>query len=94
MFLLQLNIIHSIVYYGIGLVILAMLIRAIASWFRLDERIAFIRFMARITDPFIVPVRRIARIPSVMGMDLSYFVVWFLLITLQLLLLQALPASW
>ncbi len=91
---LQLNLIHTLVSYGIGAVILAMLIRIIASWFRIDERFAFVRFLAHITDPFIDPVRRLARIPSVMGIDLSYLVVWFLLTTLQLLLLQALPAAW
>lgn len=91
-FLLQLNIIHTFVALGIDIIIFAMLIRAIASWFGMDERFAFIRFLARITDPFIMPFRRIIK---PMGMlDLSYFVAWFMLVTLQILITQALPSGW
>jgi YggT family protein len=89
---LQFNILHIIVDYGIGFLILAMLVRVIASWFRIDERYAFIRFLARITDPFIVPIRRIVRPVGVL--DLSFLVAWFLLNTIRVLLLQALPPSW
>ena len=85
-------IVSFLVKYGIGAIILAMLVRAIASWFRLDERYAFIRFLARITDPFIAPVRRIVRPVGVI--DLSFIVAWFLLVVLQQLLLQALPLGW
>ncbi len=53
------GIIYAIILYGTGAIIIAMLVRAIASWFRIDERYAFIRFLARLTDPFIVPIRRI-----------------------------------
>lgn len=81
-----------LVKYGIGVLILAMLVRAIASWFRLDERYAFIRFLAYITDPFIAPVRRLVRPVGVI--DLSFIVAWFLLLVLQQLLLQALPLGW
>lgn len=83
---------HLLVQYGIGIIILAMLIRAIASLFQMDERFAFIRFLTRITDPFITPVRRIMR--PIGAFDLSFFVTWFLLSTMQILLLQALPANW
>jgi YggT family protein len=92
MWFLQLNILHIVVSYLIGAIILAMLIRAIASWFRIDERYAIIRFLARLTDPFIVPLRRIVKPIGVI--DLSYLIAWFMLITLQYLLLQALPAGW
>jgi YggT family protein len=85
-------IVSFLVKYGIGIIILAMLVRAIASWFRLDERYAFIRFLARITDPFITPVRRIVRPVGVI--DLSFIVTWFLLVVIQQLLLQALPLGW
>ncbi len=77
---------------SIGLVIIAMLIRAFASWFRIDERFAFIRFCAYITDPFIRPVRRF--VPPVGFLDMSFFIAWFLLLTLEILLLQALPPGW
>ena len=71
------GIIYAIIYYGIGALILALLIRAIASWFRMDERYAFIRFLARLTDPFITPIRRVVR--SVGVIDLSFLIAWFLL---------------
>jgi len=92
MFGLPVPILHWFVQFGIGFLILAMLVRAIASWFRIDERYAIIRFLARITDPFIAPIRRFVR--PVWIIDVSWFVAWFLLITMQTLLLQALPPGW
>jgi len=81
-----------IIYYGIGFIILAMIVRAFASWFRLDERYAIIRFLARITDPFIEPIRRI--IPPIGMFDMAFIIAFFMLKTLQVLLLQALPRGW
>jgi YggT family protein len=92
MFGLPIPIAHWVIQFGIGFIILAMLIRMIASWFRVDERFAFIRFLARITDPFITPIRRFVRPTWIL--DLSWLVAWFMLITIQILLLQALPAGW
>ena len=92
MFGLPVPIVHWFVQFGIGFLILAMLVRAIASWFRIDERYAIIRFLARITDPFIAPIRRFVR--PVWVIDVSWFVAWFMLITMQTLLLQALPPGW
>ena len=58
MFGLPIPIVSWIIYYGIGFIILAMIVRAFASWFRLDERYAIIRFLARIriplSNPFVV----------------------------------------
>lgn len=76
----------------IGLIIVLMFIRVIASWLRLDERYAFIRFCAYMTDPFIKPLRRY--VPRVGMLDLSFLVAWFMLGTLEVLLLQALPLGW
>jgi len=86
-------IVHLLVTYGIGFIILSMFIRAIASLFRLDERIAFIRFLARITDPFIMPIRRVVRTSS-MILDPSYYITFFLLFTIETLLIQSLPYGW
>lgn len=83
---------HWLVTYGIGFILLAMFIRVIASWFRMDERFAIIRFLARITDPFLIPARRLMRPVGVI--DLSWIVTWFMLQTVQLLLLQSLPPTW
>ncbi len=89
---LQLNILHIIVSYGIQILIFAMLVRVIASWLRIDERFAIIRFLAYITDPFIDPIRRVVRPVGVL--DLSFLIAWFLLTTVRLLLLQSLPPNW
>ena len=86
------NIAHNVIFYGIGFIVLAMLIRAICSWFRIDERYAFIRFLARLTDPFIAPVRRIVK--PLGSVDFSFLIIWFLLTTIQTLLIQALPRGW
>jgi len=92
MFGFPIPIVTWIISYGISFIILAMFVRAIASWFRIDERYAIIRFLARITDPFIDPVRRI--VPPMGMFDMSFFIAWFLLRTIQTLLIQGLPAGW
>jgi len=92
MFSLPIPIVSWIIYYGIGFIILAMIVRAFASWFRLDERYAIIRFLARITDPFIDPIRRI--VPPIGMFDMAFIIAFFMLRTLQILLLQALPRGW
>lgn len=86
------GIIYGIILYGTGAIIIAMFVRAIASWFRIDERYAIIRFLARLTDPFIVPIRRIIRPVGIF--DIAFFIGWFMVITMQHLLLQALPKYW
>ena len=92
MFGFPLPIVSWIITYGISLIIIAMFIRAIASWMRFDERYAIIRFLARITDPFIDPVRRI--VPPMGIIDMAFIITFFLLRTMQVLLLQGLPAGW
>ncbi len=86
------GVIYGIILYGMGALIIAMFVRAIASWFRIDERYAFIRFLARLTDPFIVPIRRIIRPVGII--DIAFFIGWFLVATIQTLLLQSLPPGW
>lgn len=86
-------IIVNLAKYGIDALIIAMLIRVFASWFQFDERFAFIRFLARLTDPFITPIRRIVR-PAAGLFDFSFLIAWFLLMTIQTLLLQALPGGY
>jgi YggT family protein len=92
MFSLPVPIVSWIIYYGIGFLILAMIVRAFASWFRIDERYAIIRFLARITDPFIDPIRRI--IPPIGMFDMAFIIAFFLLRTIQILLLQGLHPGW
>jgi YggT family protein len=86
------GLIYGIIIYGIGILLIAMIIRMIASWVRIDERYAFIRVLAKITDPFITPIRRF--VPPIGVLDISFILAFFLLITLQVLLAQALPPGW
>jgi YggT family protein len=86
------GIIYGIIKYGIGILVIAMIIRVFATWFGADERFAFIRFLARMTDPFVAPIRRIMRPSGVF--DMSFLIAFFFLITIQILLLQALPTGW
>jgi YggT family protein len=81
-----------IISISIITLIIAMFVRVFASWFGFDERFAIIRFLARLTDPLLDPLRRI--VPPVRGLDFSFLIVTFLLITLRYLLLQSLPALW
>ncbi|GER84984.1 MAG: YggT family protein [Thermogemmatispora sp.] len=92
MFGLPIPILHWIVQYGIGLILFTLFLRAIASWFGLDERYSFFRFLASYTDPFIKPVRQL--VPPIMFIDVSFMITMFLLYTLMVLLLQALPPTW
>src|SRR5438876_12325916 len=92
MFGFPIPIVSLVIYYGISFIILAMFVRAIASWFRIDERYAIIRFLARITDPFIDPVRRI--VPPMGFIDMAFIITWLLSGTMRILLLQGLPAGW
>ena len=86
------GLIYGLIVYGIGVLILALIIRMVASWARIDERYAFIRFLAKITDPFVSPLRRF--VPPIGVLDISFILAFFFLITLQLLLAQALPFGW
>ncbi|HEY0756406.1 MAG TPA: YggT family protein [Ktedonobacteraceae bacterium] len=86
------GLIYGIVLYGIGMLILALFVRMIASWARLDERYAFIRFLAKLTDPFITPLRRFT--PRIGGFDVSFILAFIFLGIVQILLVQALPSGW
>ncbi|HVB60498.1 MAG TPA: YggT family protein [Ktedonobacteraceae bacterium] len=81
-----------IISISIIVLIIAILVRVFATWFGFDERFAFIRFLARLTDPILDPVRRI--VPPMRSIDFSFLIVTFLLITLRYLLLQSLPPLW
>ncbi len=92
MFGFPLPIAHWVIRYGIGFILLAMIVRAVASLFGIGDRFAFIRFLMRITDPFINPLRHFVK--PIWMIDLAFLLSFFLLITLQRLLLQALLPDW
>lgn len=86
------SILYGIILYGIGILLLALIIRWVASWVNIDERYAFIRFLAKLTDPFVNPIRRF--VPPIGMFDFSFLLALFFLSTLQILLVQALPVGW
>ncbi|WP_376793557.1 YggT family protein [Thermogemmatispora sp.] len=92
MFGLPIPILHWIIQYGIGLILFTLVLRVIISWIGLDERYPVVRFLASYTEPFIKPVRNI--VPPVMFVNFSMMVAFFVLYTIMLLLLQALPPTW
>ena len=55
------------------LLIAAIVVRALLSWFPLSPRNQFVQFVARITDPLIQPVRRV--VPPLGMIDLSSMIV-------------------
>ncbi len=89
---LPVPIVSWIVQLVLVFLIVALIVRAFAGWFQLDERYAIIRFCARLTDPFIMPIRRF--VGTVWLLDISFLVALFMLFILKTLLLQALPMGW
>jgi uncharacterized protein YggT (Ycf19 family) len=45
-----------------------------------------------VTDPFIEPLRRV--VGQIGVLDFSFILAWFMLMTLEVLLLQSLPSGW
>lgn len=92
MFLLQHYILYDVISYTFGILIVLMFVRWILQWFRLSEGNPIMLFLARCTDPFILPIRR--RIPPVGYIDISWFFAFAALFIMRAVLLQALPAGW
>jgi YggT family protein len=86
------GVLYALVLYSTGFLLIVMLIRMILSWVGIDERVGIVRFLYKITEPFIRPIRRFC--PPIGRFDISFILAFFLLITLQTLLLQSLPAGW
>ena len=66
---------------------LAMLLRAVLSWFPLDNR--FVDFLHNVTEPFIYPIRRLfERFGWFQGLpiDISFMVSYILLSVIMMLL--------
>ncbi|MBV9214582.1 MAG: YggT family protein [Acidobacteria bacterium] len=74
------------VLYGLlSVLVLFIFIRFIASWFVFTQR-TFLGFVQRVTDPILIPVRRL--IPPVGMFDLSAMIVLILIGLLQSLVLR------
>jgi YggT family protein len=87
------GLLHAIVTYGIGFLVLAMIIRVVCSWLRVSESNQFLRALAFFTDWMVVPIRKV--IPPLAGIDFSFIIAFVLLqLIIEPLLLQAIPPGW
>ena len=68
---------HLIIYYAGQLLMLALIVRVIASWFGAFQYNRWVRPAYLLTDWFIVPLQKI--IPPVGGFDLTPLVAWIVL---------------
>jgi YggT family protein len=80
--------IANVLIWIINALSLALLGRAILSWFDPGLRWTISRLLFDITEPFVAPIRRV--VPSVGMIDLSFIVALVLLRVLERLLAQAL----
>lgn len=81
------EIIKQVVIILLTLVQFAMLIRAILSWFPIDNK--FVDFLHAITEPFIHPVRMLFEKMnwfSGLPIDMSFFVTYILISVLLIIL--------
>ena len=70
-----------LVSWTFGILQLALLIRVIASWFRLSEYKRWIRWAVVLTEPILRPLRSI--IPPLGMIDITPLVAWFVLSLLR-----------
>ena len=76
----------------LGFIEVAMFLRAILSWFIMDEENRFMLFLVAVTEPIILPLRALcSKIPAIdeSPLDIPFFIA-FLLLTLLNGLLPAL----
>ncbi len=82
------NTIAWIIDLVFDLAMLAVFVRALVSWFSPDPYNELYRFLVRVTEPLLRPVRRL--LPATGGVDLSPLVVLLVLMVLQRALVSAL----
>ncbi len=70
------------------LLILALIVRALLSWFAVDRRHPLIVFLDRLVDPLLDPIRRTIR--STGPVDISPLIAILLLYVLEQLVVRAL----
>ena len=83
-------IIGIILYALLGILVLFIFIRFISSWF-VFTRNTFLGFVQRVTDPIVLPVRRL--IPPIGMLDLSAMILLIVIQLLQGFVLRALVYS-
>ncbi len=74
------SIIATVLIYLLYAFLIVLIIRAIFSWVSPRAGNPVARFTYQVTEPILAPVRR--WIPPVSGIDLSFVVVWLVIIFL------------
>ena len=85
--MVALTVVKNAVYIFLMAIQFAMLLRAILSWFPIDNR--FVDFLHNVTEPFIYPIRRLfERLGWFQGIpiDISFMVSYLLLSLVTMLL--------
>lgn len=82
-------VIANTVYFLISALQILMLIRAVMSWFPIDEDGTFYRFIHICTEPMITPVRTLLEKLNLfqnIPIDISFFITFMILSVIQLIL--------
>ena len=69
------------IVWALGIVQIALILRVIASWFRISEFRWWMRWAVRLTDPILRPLRRL--IPPLGMIDLTPLIAYFIILILQ-----------
>lgn len=80
---------RQVVWWGIGLVMAALFVRVIASWFQVSPYAKWMRPVRILTDWILLPIQRIT--PPLGPLDLSPIVAYFALMLIRWALLSILP---
>ncbi len=83
--------IFSFINLLLSLIILAIFVRALLSWFYPVGKDPWTRILVDITEPILAPIRSVLSRVLPMPMDFSPIVAWLLIMLLQNLLTRAYP---
>jgi YggT family protein len=75
---------------GISLYVIAVILRAVLSWFNPNPYNPGVRFLMRITDPILDRIRRLLPLGSGVGLDLSPIILIFALLLVKYYLVAGL----
>ncbi len=83
------TLVRQLVWWGIGLVMAALFVRVISSWFQVSPYARWMRPVRLLTDWILVPIQRIT--PPLGPIDISPIVAYFALMLIRWALLSILP---
>lgn len=75
------GILQLVIYYGSQLVLLALIVRVVGSWFGIGPLTRWMRPAYTLTDWIVEPLRRV--VPPIGVFDITPLVAWFLILVLR-----------